>query len=222
MIDEKNSQEKIPRLKIQSLSDLIFGLALSIGALTLISQKPTNLLEIELSLLYFGFAFYVLSSVWARYSRIMSVLHAETGPVIAINIVLLFLVSVEPYLYNLMIGSSNAPPPGQLYLGTTTSLFAVDMGLMMLILAYLSSQLVIEEKKLVPKELFRTYRLQAYASVVTAALFFVSILPVFWSFTIFGLQTRFLLWSGFAIVLNARRFLEWRLKKSVDKTMKNK
>lgn len=113
MADEKNSKETTPRLKIQTLSDLIFGLALSIGALTLISQKPTNLLEIELSLLYFGFAFYVLSSVWVRYSRIMSVLPAETGPVITINIVLLFLVSIEPYLYNLMIGSSNAPPPGQ-------------------------------------------------------------------------------------------------------------
>ena len=222
MADEKNSQEKIPRLKIQSLSDLIFGLALSIGALTLISQKPTNLSEIALSLLYFGFAFYVLSSVWARYSRIMSVLPVETGPVIAINIVLLFLVSVEPYLYNLMIGSSNAPPAGQLYLGTTTSLFAVDMGLMMLILAYLSSQLAVEEKKLVPKELFRTYRLQAYASVITAALFFVSIFPIFWSFTVFGIQTRFLLWSGIAIVLNGRRLMEWRTKKSGDKTIEGK
>ncbi len=143
----------------------------------------------------------------------MSVLPVERGPVIAINIALLFLVSIEPYLYNLMIGSSNAPPPGQLYLGTTTSLFAVDMGLMMLILAYLSSQLAVEEKKLVPKELFRTYRFQAYASVATAALFFVSILPVFWSFTVFSIQTRFLLWSGIAIVLNARRFVEWSIEK---------
>jgi uncharacterized membrane protein len=219
LADEKNSQEKTPRLKIQSLSDLIFGLALSIGALTLISQKPTNLLEIELSLVYFGFAFYVLSSVWARYSRIMSVLPVESGPVIAINVMLLFLVSIEPYLYNLMIGSSNAPPPGQLYLGTTTSLFAVDMGLMLLILAYLSSQLAVEEKKLVPKELFRAYKLQTYASVITAGLFLVSILPVFWSLTVFGLQARFFLWAGLGVVLNARRLVEWRSKKSGVKTM---
>jgi hypothetical protein len=30
------------RLRIQSLSDLIFGLALSIGALTLIGQEPSD------------------------------------------------------------------------------------------------------------------------------------------------------------------------------------
>jgi uncharacterized membrane protein len=212
--DEKNPSGTIPRLKMQNLSDLIFGLALSIGALTLISQKPTNLIQIEFSLLFFGFSFYVLSSVWIRYSRIMSVIPVETGPVVAINIILLFLVSIEPYLYNLMIGSSNAPPPGQLYLGTTTSLFAADMGSMQLILAYFSHQLASEDKKLVPKELLRNYRLQSYTSVFTAALFLISILPIFWSITIFGIQARFYLWASFAVVLNLRRLLERRPKKS--------
>jgi len=142
----------------------------------------------------------------------MSVLPAETGMVIAINIILLFLVSIEPYLYNLMIGSSNAPSLGQLYLGTTTSLFAGDMGSIMLILAYFSNQLTAEERKLIPKELLRSYRLLTYSSIITAALFFVSILPVFWSLTIFGTQSRFLLWMGFAVVLNVRRLVERRTK----------
>jgi uncharacterized membrane protein len=213
LADEKNSKQAIPRPRIQSLSDLIFGLALSIGSLNLISQKPTSLLEIATSLVYFGFTFYVLASVWVRYSRIMSVLPSETGMVLAINILLLFLVSVEPYLYNLMIGSSNAPPPGQLYLGTTTSLFAADMGSIMLILAYFSNQLTAEERKLIPKELLRNYRLLTYSSVITAALFFVSILPIFWSLAVLGIQSRFFLWMGLAVVLNVRRLVERRTKK---------
>jgi uncharacterized membrane protein len=210
--ESSKADKNVPRIKIQTLSDLIFGLALSIGALTLISQKPTDLLEIATSLLYFGFTFYILASVWVRYSRIMSVLPVETGTVITINIALLFLVSIEPYLYNLMIGSANEPSAGQLFLGTTTSLFAADIGSIMLVLAYFSFQLALEERKLIPKELLRSYRLLTYSSVITAALFFVSIFPVFWSFTVFGIQSRFLLWMGFAVVLNIRRLVEWRTK----------
>ena len=204
------AHESVPRLRIKNLSDLIFGLALSIGALTLISEKPTSLLQIAYSLVYFAFAFYVLATVWVRYSRIMSVLPVETGPIIAVNLILLFLVSIEPYLYNLMIGSSNAPPPGQLYLGTTTSLWAADMGSIMLILAFFSHELAREERKLIPEKLLRNYRFLTYASVISGALFFASILPIFWSFTIFGIQSRFLLWAGFAVVFVVRRFVEWR------------
>ena len=36
----------LPRPHIQTLSDLIFGLALSIGAITLIGQLPTNATEV--------------------------------------------------------------------------------------------------------------------------------------------------------------------------------
>lgn len=102
-------------------------------------------------------------------------------------------------------------------LGTTTSLFAADMGLIQLLLAYLSFQLTVEERKLIPKELLRNYRLYTYSNVIIAALFLVSILPIFWSFTIFGIQARFLLWTGFAVVVNVRRLVELRSKKSVDK-----
>jgi uncharacterized membrane protein len=200
LTDESESQydrsgETVPRPRIQTLSDLIFGLALSIGAVSLLSEKPTSLAELVVSLLGFGWAFFILALVWLRYTRIMSVLPVETGAIIGANMLLLFLVSVEPYLYNLITVSFDSVP-GRLDSGTTTALYAIDMGLIFLIVAYFTHELTIEERKLIPEGLIRSYRLQRDATIIAAAFFLVSTLPVFWDLTILGLQVRFILWMG--------------------------
>jgi uncharacterized membrane protein len=205
--------ETIPRPRIQTLSDLIFGLALSIGAIALLTEKPSSAIDLANSLLGFGWAFLILALVWVRYTRIMSVLPVETGRMMGANMLLLFLVSVEPYLYNLITVSFGSLP-GQLDSGITTALYAADMGSMFLIIAYFTHELTIEERKLIPKGLLRSYRLQRNATVVSAALFLVSILPVFWSLTVFGFQVRFILWMGVFVVWIARRELEGRMKRS--------
>jgi uncharacterized membrane protein len=218
LADERGSQrrrlsETIPRPRIQTLSDLIFGLALSIGAIALLTEKPSSAIDLANSLLGFGWAFLILALVWVRYTRIMSVLPVETGRMMGANMLLLFLVSVEPYLYNLITVSFGSLP-GQLDSGITTALYAADMGSMFLIIAYFTHELTIEERKLIPKGLLRSYRLQRNATVVSAALFLVSILPVFWSLTVFGFQVRFILWMGVFVVWIARRELEGRMKRS--------
>lgn len=215
LADESGSQrrrlnETIPRPRIQTLSDLIFGLALSIGAITLLSDKPSSIISLATSLLGFGWAFVILALVWVRYTRIMSVLPVETGRMIGANMLLLFLVSVEPYLYNL-ITISFAPLPGQLDSGITTALYAIDMGSIFLIIAYFTHELTIEERKLIPRELVRNYRLQRNTTIVSAALFLVSTLPIFWSFAIFGFQVRFILWMGTFLVWVVRREVERRI-----------
>jgi len=53
-----------PRLRIEAFSDLIFGLALSIGALTLIGQQPTSFEALMIALGLYGFSFLILVSVW--------------------------------------------------------------------------------------------------------------------------------------------------------------
>jgi uncharacterized membrane protein len=204
------SRESVPRPRIQTLSDLIFGLALSIGALSLNSTKPTDITGVANSLVGFGFTFMVLALVWVRYSRIMSVLPAESGRIVAPNMLLLFLVSVEPYLFSLMTGSSFVPVLGQLDLGVTTTLYAVDMGSLFLILAYFSHELASEERKLIPKELLRSYKLLRNSTVVTAALFLVSILPVFWSYSVSHLPVRFIIWIVVFTVSPVRREIERR------------
>ena len=217
MPDERESQrrlsETIPRPRIQTLSDLIFGLALSVGAITLLTEKPSSVIDLAISLLGFGWAFVILALVWVRYTRIMSVLPVETGRMMGANMLLLFLVSVEPYLYNL-ITVSFVPLPGQLDSEVTTALYAADMGAMFLIIAYFTHELTIEERKLIPKKLFTSYRLQRNTTIVSATLFLVSTLPIFWSLTVFGFQVRFILWMGTFGVWIARRELERRMEKS--------
>jgi uncharacterized membrane protein len=218
MMDENGSQhgglgEAIPRPRIQALSDLIFGLALSIGALTLLTEKPTSVTDLAISLLGFGWAFVILALVWVRYTRVMSVLPVETGRIVGANVLLLFLVSVEPYLYNL-IPISLAPLQGQLDSGITTALYAADMGSIFLIIAYFTHQLTIEERKLIPPKLLRGYRLQRNATIFTAVLFLVSMLPIFWSLTVFGFQLRFILWMCPFVAWIGRRELEGRMKRS--------
>lgn len=88
-----------PRPHIQTLSGLIFGVALSIGAITLIGQQPTSAQQVFVALGQYGFSFLILVSVWRAYSTIMSVLRVEAGRLINLNVILLFLVSIEPYLY---------------------------------------------------------------------------------------------------------------------------
>jgi uncharacterized membrane protein len=193
---------------------LIFGLALSIGAITLLSEKPSSIMGVAISLVGFGWAFLILALVWVRYTRIMSVLPVETGRMIGANMLLLFLVSVEPYLYNL-ITISSVPLPGQLNSGITTALYAVDMGSIFLILAYFTHELTMEERKLIPRELLRNYRLQTNATIASAALFFLSTLPIFWSLSAFGLQSRFILWMATFPIGLIRREVERRRHRAI-------
>ena len=203
--------EAIPRPRIQTLSDLIFGLALSIGAISLLGGRPANLADLVGSLLGFGWAFVILSLVWVRYTRIMSVLPVETETMVGANLLLLFLVSIEPYLYNL-ITDSFVLPGASLDSGVTTSLYAADMGAIMLVIAYFLHEMTDEERNLLPSRLLRSYRLMSYGCVGGGGLFLISILPVFWSFSVLGLQGRFILWMGTFFMMLIRRGMERRTK----------
>jgi uncharacterized membrane protein len=209
----RNQSETMPRPRIQTLSDLIFGLALSIGALTLLSEKPSSTIGLVGSLLGFGWSFLILALVWFRYTRIMSVLPVENGMMMGANMLLLFLVSVEPYLFNL-ISISFVPLPGQLDSETTTAVYAIDMGLLFLIVAYFTHEVTIEERRLIPNGLLRSYRLQRDATLVVVALFFVSTLPIFWSLVVFGVQARFLIWMATFATWIVRRQIERRTGRS--------
>ena len=203
-----NPHEGVPRPRIQTLSDMIFGLALSIGAITQLAQKPADITDIAYSLLSFGFSFLILALVWINYSRIMSVLPVETSRVTAANMLLLFLVSIETYLYNLMTASPYAPLPGQLSLGTTTTLYALDVGGLLIILAYFTHELTSEERHLIPNELMRGYRLMMYSTAIVAAIFFLSDLPIFWSVLVIQsppVPLRFILWASVSVARVGRR-----------------
>src|SRR3989441_10760946 len=99
----QGEQAQRPRPRIQSLSDLIFGLALSIGALNLIANRPNDTQALFGNIAAFGFSFLILIFVWFRYTETMSVLPVEAGRTRSLYTIILFLVSVEPYLFKQLV-----------------------------------------------------------------------------------------------------------------------
>ena len=93
---------QIPRPRIQGLSDLIFGLALSIGALQFVGNIPSKPEDLTADLLYFGFSFLILINIWNRYTATTSVMPVETPGMVRLNMLLLFLVAIEPFLFDVM------------------------------------------------------------------------------------------------------------------------
>jgi hypothetical protein len=106
--------DRRPRPRIESLTDLVFGLALSIGAISLISNRPADAGELYRAIAGFGFSFLILIQIWFRFTEIMSVLPVETAGTRVLNTLLLFLVALEPYLFNnlgasSLLGNSQVP-----------------------------------------------------------------------------------------------------------------
>ena len=193
--DARKETVQSPRPRIQSLSDLIFGLALSIGALNLITSKPADTPTLFGNIATFGFSFLILIFVWFRYTEIMSVLPVETTKTRALNTIMLFLVAIEPYLFNQI--SFGFTPMGSPTLPQidASATYALDLGTIWAILAAFTHILTIEEKKLVAPDLIRKYRLMRNLEIVVAAIFFVSILPQFWDIMIGNTSLRYVLWA---------------------------
>jgi uncharacterized membrane protein len=159
-----------PRPRIEAFSDLIFGLALSIGALTLIGQQLTSFEALLAAVGLYGFSFLILVSVWRNYSTITSVLPAGTETLINLNIALLFLVSVEPFLFNQLFSS--------MFNGVSI-VYAIDLAAMFIILAFFSHTLADEEKSRVPRDQLKRYKFDRNYALLIAGVFLISILPFF-------------------------------------------
>src|ERR1700722_908550 len=100
-----DQQPKI-KIRIESLSDLVFGLALSIGSLVLLSKPALSLNDVVINVVEFGFSFLIIVFTWLGYSRTMAVLSSETPHTLYLNLFLLFLVAVEPSLFYVLVSST--------------------------------------------------------------------------------------------------------------------
>lgn len=184
----RNSSRPVPRPRIETLSDLVFGLALSIGALTLIAKPPVIASDISTGLMGFGFSFIILISVWLRYTWIMSVLPVEAGTAVLLNVALLFLVSIEPYLLSLLNFAEFT------IFAYASVLYALDLAGLMGILALFTHMLTREERKLVPTSELRRQRMARNVLFLSMLLFLVSILPQFLLWKIQGTTIRVVFW----------------------------
>jgi uncharacterized membrane protein len=192
-----------PRPRIESLSDMIFGLALSVGALALVASPPKNSGDLVLDIGTFGLSFLILISVWLVYTRIMSVLPLETGWTVSLNTALLFTVSIEPFLFNVLqsagAGSSLSAFVGQVY--------ALDLGVMMAVLATFATTLAMQARPGLSLAFRRGFRREAALRFVTAGVFFVSIAPVFDRIVVAQQTARTLLWiAPLVLLIVSRRY----------------
>jgi uncharacterized membrane protein len=201
-LEERNEEEELLRREkpeIERLSDLIFGLALSIGALVLISRPPSTSQEILIDIAYFSFSFFILIVIWMRYMAAMAFMKVESVGLIRLNIALLFLVSLEPYLFFLLASGPSDFSGGKID-DIASMLFALDLAALMAILAFFSGRIAMNEGMIHPVEVRKhlVYRLVFYTS---SAVILISLLPIFWQILIFGIPLRFFLWVGSIMVI---------------------
>jgi len=179
------------KVGIGSISDVVFGLALSIGSLILVARTPQNGSSLVLGIYYFGFSFLIVILVWLSFRRIVAVLPHETPVSLVVNIALLFCVAIEPFLFYVLVTDSTVS-------ADASTAFAVDLGVMMFLLSALTYLLLREEqnnstRKLAQEIIDRQAR-SAFLHLMVGSICLVSALPVFWTFTIAGGAVRYDLW----------------------------
>ena len=179
------------KYRIEGLSDLVFGLALSIGSLAMINQPAANVADVEHGIIEFVFSFIVIVSVWLSYTRLITEQKIETTIDLRLNLALLMLVAIEPYLLYLL-GQSDSD-----VLNFSSTAYAIDIGVIMLILMGLY-----HKKASLGTMEGRDDQIGGYRNryLIVGLIFLVSALPFFWqpSF-VFGINLRFVVWM-FAIV----------------------
>ena len=179
------------------------------------STPPPDVQAVYNDLATFGFSFLILITMWLRYTRIMSVFRMETRRVNNLNILLLFCVSIEPFLFNLVRNMSKVTDPA--FASATSALYALDLGAMFAILGGFSLTLANEERKLIPKALTRRYRIEGVITVVCAGIFCISALPVFYTTTLGNAEPiRFYVWAIPLVLFWVARTWERRAEAEVD------
>jgi len=205
-LSEGSESSAIPRIRvrIESLSDLVFGLALSFGSLILIGSQPRNGTDLLVNVFIFGFSFMIIIWTWIGYTRTFAVLPTEAPFALPLNLGLLFCVALEPYLFYVVITTKTVE------LADPASIaYGLDAGLMFLFLAGLGYLVVKqgksrrEDNRLHPVVLNRFRRFMKLQAIV-GGIYIASALPIFWIDTPIG-PPRFLLWSSPFVILTMFR-----------------
>jgi uncharacterized membrane protein len=185
--------EKRPRPRIETLADLIFGVSLGIGSLVLIGNTPASSGEINGHIAAFGFTFLLIITAWIIYTTDMSVLPVETRAVTFLNVVLLLLVALVPYLLN-GVELVNTSPDSSAIRDYFSTLFAGDLAGILFILATFAHVISKEEKRLVAPEFAKLFRNGRNRMFVLGIIMAVTVLPIFWQLTWFGIPLRTIVW----------------------------
>ncbi len=180
-----------PRPRLESLSDLIYGLSLSIGAISLVitNAQTSTVSDINRNVLEFLFVFLLLITSWIIYTSDMSVLPIETRLVTFLNVVLLILVAIFPYLFDQVVSTFN-PDSVQEY---ASILFTADLAGTLVIMATFAHIIAREEEHLVDGEIMiRFRRARDRMSVLTVVVLLSLAAP--WDWLFMGVHVRLFIW----------------------------
>jgi uncharacterized membrane protein len=161
-----------------------------------LTSPPLNASEIGSHIAAFSFTFLILITCWIIYTAFMSVLPVETNSITILNVGLLLLVAIIPFLLN----STEVANPrlndidAAAIKDFSSSLFAIDLAGILAILAAYAHIISIEEKKLVAPELARTFKSGRNRMAILSLIMLISIAPQFWGWTIFGTPARLYFW----------------------------
>jgi len=166
-------------------------LSLSIGAISLVltNAQSSTVSDINRNVLEFLFVFLLLITSWIIYTSDMSVLPIETRLVTFLNVVLLILVAIFPYLFDQVVSTFN-PDSVQEY---ASILFTADLAGTLVIMATFAHIIAREEEHLVDGEImirFRTARNRM--SVLTVVVLLSLATP--WDWLFLGVHVRLLVW----------------------------
>jgi len=191
-IEHNGKRRSQVRLKPDSFSDIIFGLALSIGSLILIENPVQVWQSFVWNVVLFGFSFAVIALVWLSFSATMRYLSTEVPAVIFVNLALFFCVILEPYLFYMLMNSS-----GQLS-EVISQVFAFDVGFMFFVLGIMAEMVVKEARLNHPSyhsDDLKTLQNMIYPRYIVGALYLISVVPFFWVQTPLG-HLRSIVWTS--------------------------
>jgi len=156
----------------------------------------TSTTEINSHIAAFVFTFLILITAWLVYTTYMSVLPIETVLGTFLNVALLLLVALVPYLLNgvELVNPSLTPSQASSIRDYSSSLFALDLAGILFILATFAHVISVEENKLVAPELVVLFRNGRNRLLLLAVVMGVTVLPIFWQVTWFGVPLRLYAW----------------------------
>jgi uncharacterized membrane protein len=148
---------------IEDLSNLVFGLALTLGAVALVKPESNDFVQLFNILLNFALSFLIIIWIWFLYNRSIKRLDMDRKSEVVLNYILLLLVVIEPYLWTLITTSSGA------------TFYALDIGTALMILGAFGHFIIVKARRRGEnvKQLVSS-RSIAFAS---ALVFYASIIP---------------------------------------------
>ena len=193
-MDSENGRPSMQK-SVRDLSNMVFGVALSIGALTLINNLSVLATpdSITNSIATFAFSFLIIIYMWFRYTQALDLMHDETRIELNLKLLVLLLVAVEPYLFYLLNTASAQLLP------FTTTLYALDIAGLLFVL-FILYRIGIKSQKGSDRKVANYYLPTSDGLILSAILFAVSALPILWDVSIFGFRVRYALWIA-ALIL---------------------